>query len=649
MESILNSSVAGNPLAFTWFNSHDAPAGQRLEMSWSDLCHWIATASPTSPTKDGLPLIKMATFTGNYRSDANAEAVHAVEGDYDGERVQPDKAAAVLQDAGIEAFICTMPSHRPDAPRWRVLAPLSRSIPPEDRHALVARLNGALGGILAAESFTLSQAFYVGALVDGEPLQSWRVAGRPIDTVEGVVPLGPPAPQPGSRIAPGRGARAPSYGVALAALQYVTPDADRNAWLKLSGAFFMATDGLSPDEQRLADWQAWCVDYGETNNPADNAKTWAGFAKSGTTGDFKTLADMTREPIAMAWRWFKGVQPPPPRNIPRPHAANDSGTFFRRVCEIVPRDPVFLVDGLIEEDSTTVVFGEPGTGKSLVAIDLSASIATGTQFHGRHVLSGAVFYIAGEGMSGLRRRFAAWEAVQGVSLDGAALFQSRSAVQMLDGSSAAMLIDAVEAMAIAHGMPRLIVIDTLARNFGPGDENSTADMNRFVAALDQLRERFAGSSVLVVHHSGHGEKGRARGSSVLRAAADAEYMVSRVDDALHLTCSKMKEAAPQPVQAFEIRPAAGSVALEFAGEPTAKVKPKKMNTMAMESLTAAMVDGRADRETWRSEFYSRHDGSPDAKKTAFGRAVKDLLESGAVRTDDQMTFTHPPMPGAPNR
>ena len=49
----------------------------------------------------------------------------------------------------------------------------------------------------------------------------------------------------------------------------------------------------------------------------------------------------------------------------------------------------------------------------------------------------------------------------------------------------------------------MIVIDTLARNFGAGNENSTEDMNRFVASIDRyLREEF-GSAILLVHHTGH--------------------------------------------------------------------------------------------------------------------------------------------------
>src|SRR5690606_4199267 len=127
------------------------------------------------------------------------ETIYGIEGDYDAGTVQPAEAAKQLERAGIQALIYTTPSHRPDASRWRVLCPLSRPIPAIERHALVARLNGALGGILARESFTASQAFYVGAVQGGEPVRCWGVAGGTIDLVQGIAPAGPPLGGSGQR------------------------------------------------------------------------------------------------------------------------------------------------------------------------------------------------------------------------------------------------------------------------------------------------------------------------------------------------------------------------------------------------------------------------------------------------------------------
>jgi RecA-family ATPase len=98
--------------------------------------------------------------------------------------------------------------------------------------------------------------------------------------------------------------------------------------------------------------------------------------------------------------------------------------------------------------------------------------------------------------------------------------------------------------AFQNGAPSLIVFDTLARNFGAGDENNTSDMNKFVAAIDALRGAYPGCTAIVVHHTCHGDKSRARGSMVLTAAADAEYRVEKKYASVTVRNTKMKDAAP---------------------------------------------------------------------------------------------------------
>jgi hypothetical protein len=88
----------------------------------------------------------------------------------------------------------------------------------------------------------------------------------------------------------------------------------------------------------------------------------------------------------------------------------------------------------------------------------------------------------------------------------------------------------------------LIVIDTLARTFGGGDENSTRDMNTFVAAVDQIREA-TGACILVVHHSGKDDSKGARGSTVLFGACDTEFEVKKVGiENIILRTTKQKDA-----------------------------------------------------------------------------------------------------------
>jgi|SRR5690554_2875435 len=232
------------------------------------------------------------------------------------------------------------------------------------------------------------------------------------------------------------------------------------------------------------------------------------------------------------------------------------GFGFTPVGELVAnlRPVSWLVRGYLESDSLALVYGEPGHGKSFLAIDMAASIAAGVAWHGAEAKPGAVFYIAGEGHNGLARRFKAWETTRGASLAVAPLYVSHRAAPLDDKASAAEVLRVVEDLAAEAGVaPALIVVDTLARCFG-GDENSAADVGAFVANLDALRDRWR-ATVLVVHHSGKDSTRGARGSTALRGAVDAEYRVTK-DPAgvVTLEAGKMKDADTPERRAFRLAP-----------------------------------------------------------------------------------------------
>lgn len=154
-------------IRWTRFQSAAAMAAEVTEQPWEELITHLADAGPY-PEKKACPWIKLAQFGGvrtlknSLRHDANVIGITGVEGDYDGEKVSVDDAVRMLEAHQLRAVVYTSPSHQPHRPRWRVLAPLSKQYPPAARQAILARLNGALGGILTGESFTLSQAFYYG-------------------------------------------------------------------------------------------------------------------------------------------------------------------------------------------------------------------------------------------------------------------------------------------------------------------------------------------------------------------------------------------------------------------------------------------------------------------------------------------------------
>jgi hypothetical protein len=115
-------------------------------------------------------------------------------------------------------------------------------------------------------------------------------------------------------------------------------------------------------------------------------------------------------------------------------------------------------------------------------------------------------------------------------------------------------------MGITGMKPALIVIDTLARCFGAGNENVQQDMNAFVRGCDTVRRAAPGATVLVVHHTGW-DASRERGSNALRAASDTMIRLARQGEAILLRVERQKDAPVQEeptVLTLEFVPVPGS-------------------------------------------------------------------------------------------
>lgn len=210
----------------------------------------------------------------------------------------------------------------------------------------------------------------------------------------------------------------------------------------------------------------------------------------------------------------------------------------------------------------------------------------------------------------------------GVSLAEKPLYLS-PAVAMPDPGDLVALTAAIDTGIVTLGSkPVLIVLDTLVRNYGDGDENSTQDMSRFVAACDKIRNRYD-STVLVVHHTGHAEKSRARGALALKAALDAEYRLTK-SERLLLTATKMKDAdMPDPLGMELVSVELPGIVDDFGNPVTsaaigvldadtsalvsqAKVirprgKWQDVGFVVAKRLVAAIEDGCVSIDAWREE------------------------------------------------
>lgn len=303
-------------------------------------------------------------------------------------------------------------------------------------------------------------------------------------------------------------------------------------------------------------------------------------------GRSRAQRNYTRPTGAPAMRLAPGEQrerPPAETSPTRPRL------FTLTRADHIERKPTdWLIRGYLVRDTLAGLIAPPGACKSFLAVDWACRVATGTDWYGREVKPGAVFYLAGEGQRGLRKRMDGWEIANGVSLQGAPLFVASSLPFLCDEGNAQETLEIIEEMAdtifFDKGTePALIVVDTVARAMNGANENSAEDMGRFVASLDLLRRQW-GATVLTVHHTGHQAADRGRGSSNYGASLDSDfYLTAKGDQVLLTSGPKAKDwRPPPPVTLTRVE-----VEVEVPGEDG---EPVRETTLTLHDAPGQMMD-----------------------------------------------------------
>lgn len=315
------------------------------------------------------------------------------------------------------------------------------------------------------------------------------------------------------------------------------PADDREMWLQIG----MALHSTHAGQQAFGLWCEW-AQSSPKYDAADQRRVWDSMKRD---HGGVTLSSLFGHALARGWTEAGGSWTGSMPVRPTHEIAPRTGFEFIPAADLIanPQPPEWVITDIIEASTLGVIYGDSDAYKSFIALDMGLHIAAGRDWYGRRVRQGAVFYIAGEGHRGIGRRVAAWCQWHRVSGE-IPFYASRTSAELTSYHSAEAVSDAVAAMAeAADTPPGLVIIDTLAANFGAADENSAKDMGLFLTLVQRLlRERFD-CTVLVVHHVGHADKKRERGSYALRGNVDTRLLVERTDDlASLLTCEKSKDA-----------------------------------------------------------------------------------------------------------
>ncbi|MFC3570228.1 AAA family ATPase [Paracoccus simplex] len=327
----------------------------------------------------------------------------------------------------------------------------------------------------------------------------------------------------------------------------------------------------------------------------------------------------------------------------------------------------YLVKGWLDRGASSVIYGESNVGKTFFALDLALHVAAGEEWHGSRVptgekWAGPVIYVACEGGSGINNRIEAMrrakpELMERIEENGDFCLLS-APLDLCTSEDASYLIDAIRED--FDQMPSLIVVDTLARTMGAGDENTAKDMGMFIKSIDLLREA-TGAHIMVIHHSGKDASKGARGSGSLRAAVDTEIELTRTDDVVTAEARKQRDMPCDGVFAYRLKGVflghdedgdkVTSAVVEATEAPAKRVKLTGSDKIALQALSDAIaLHGKvmlsdmfpANREVvslenWR-EMCDRHSlsagDSPTSKRTAFHKAKTRLQDKEQVRIVD---------------
>jgi putative DNA primase/helicase len=177
------------------------------------------------------------------------------------------------------------------------------------------------------------------------------------------------------------------------------------------------------------------------------------------------------------------------------------------------------IKGVFPKTGLACVYGDSGSGKSFLCLDMAFAISTGSDWFDHPVKSAPVVYLALEASTGLVQRLNAWKQHTGQELP--------STCQIIDDDFDLTDPKHVEQLAAILPPNCVIFIDTLNRASPHADENSSKEMGAILRGAECL-QRSTNGLVVLIHHTGKNASAGPRGHSSLYAALDSCMLVKRL-------------------------------------------------------------------------------------------------------------------------
>lgn len=323
----------------------------------------------------------------------------------------------------------------------------------------------------------------------------------------------------------------------------------------------------------------------------------------------------------------------------------DIATEHRQIELLTTREllmlppPTWLMEPLIPEDGIVGLYGQPSGGKSFIALDWAMHISEGMSWLGKYPTKQApVIYIAAEGGRGIQKRVRAWMQAYGKT-DLHAMYFLISPLYVREEGVVEAFLAELEHQDI---YPGLVVLDTLSRSFGSGEENSSADMGHFVDSVMRLAKGRHMSALIVHHTNATGSK--ERGHSSFRGSLDAMFSCVSEKNGdgriVLLTLKNDKQKDDVEAGAIFVQPKEhGGKSLVFGEASPPEPKRKGDGPLQpMRRVDMLRVLGAAENGMSWEEWRAHSGGIP---KASFSRRVKRLMEDSEIYKDNGKFYVTP--------
>lgn len=304
----------------------------------------------------------------------------------------------------------------------------------------------------------------------------------------------------------------------------------------------------------------------------------------------------------------------------------------------------WLVHGLWSENAVGIVGGAPKCAKSLCALSLAVSVASGAPCLGRYppAHTGRVLlYAAEDPLELVRERLVGICRACGQQLSELEIFViTAPSLHLDDDDDRTGLSETVEEL-----RPKLLVLDPFVR-LHSGDENVVSEVAPMLDFLRGLQRRFA-CSVLLVHHArkaaGPLRGGQAfRGSSEFFAWTDSSLYLRRKDDRLLLTIEHRAAPSVNDIP-IELSVDGDAVALKVADgcdDPGAESRGAVVEPPLSERILAVLAESDGPRTSRELRDAVR------VRTSRLHAAVNELVAAGRVLRDGPR-YHLPPSPSPP--